>query len=223
MTEISEKEIGAKVLEQFVRDGWDCYPECMMCGARADLVAIRNGLIAIVECKTSLSVSLFDQIIEWRPFANFLYAATPSRKKRRFSITEKHLFQYFGIGHVSIGYIVRVDEARYLRIPKKNAKKVLDHLHPDMKNYVPGSQATDGFSSPWKRTMRTAIEYVRTHPGCTIKDLVAGIEHHYASTASARASLFKWLEKNSRIRVQWGKPPTLFTIGKVRRSRIRAR
>lgn len=220
--EISEREIGKKVLDYWVSEGWDCYPECSFGGARADLVAVRNGLIAFIECKTTMSMALFDQIVDWRAYANFLYVATPSRKMKRFSRIEQHLFKYFGIGHVLVKkFGVFVSDAQYHRIRKREREVVLNVIHPDMKNYVPGSQASDGYSTPWKRTMTQAIAFIKTHPGCTVREVVAGIEHHYASNSGARACLFRWLIEDRRIRFrQEGRATNFYTVGKVKRSEL---
>ena len=66
----TETEVANAVMEHLCAEGWDCYPEVVLPGGRADIVAVRpmpfsNGnTVHIVECKTSWSATLLEQAID---------------------------------------------------------------------------------------------------------------------------------------------------------------
>lgn len=200
--------------------GWDCYPEVSLGdGPRADIVGIRGALTLICECKMSASMALWNQAIRWRSYAHFAYIAFPRRRPHStysVSIVELHLEKYYGITKLTINKegIINSYGLPYLRRPHSRCHDRLRiSIHSDQKRYTPGSQK--GFSSPWRRTMDDAIKWIRQHPGCDIKAIIKGTSHHYASDATARACLHRWLplEKGITVRTEgrkklyeWGRP-----------------
>ena len=58
---ISESDIGAAVMDYLSHDGWNCYPEAQFnsFNQRADIAAVKGGILLIVECKTSCNLALF--------------------------------------------------------------------------------------------------------------------------------------------------------------------
>ncbi len=80
------------------------------------------------------------------------------------------------------------------------AADLIAGLHPDMKRATAGMQARrGGYSTPFSRTIDAAREFVQRNPGCTIKEMVAGISHHYTSDAGARSSLTSWIARFARV------------------------
>ena len=72
--------------------------------------------------------------------------------------------------------------------------KIIARLQPEHETYCAAGAAGGGHWTPFKATCREVLAYVREHPGCTVKDLVAGIRHHYATPSAARAHLPRWIE-----------------------------
>jgi hypothetical protein len=78
--------------------------------------------------------------------------------------------------------------ARWHRV---NARRgaVLALLRDDHK--VMGEPGTNrgGYFTEFRYTMRLVAEWVAAHPGCTVRDAMANVEHHYASDRGARQGL----------------------------------
>lgn len=227
MSDTSEAALAAKVMQWLIDAGWDCYPEAKMVYAkgRADIAAVRGPCLWVVECKKAFTLSLLDQAIEWVGQANMVSIAVPRMKRagglkkseagKRYYEWPQHqshaarLFcQQNGIGIIQVDYdVTAITQPRFFRdrkhhgtgfdFPRRNRLS----LHEDMKKYAPGTTAAEGYSTPWRRTMDEAVEFVAKHPGCSIKELVAGINHHYASHAGARGNLLHWLEAKNEVRL----------------------
>ena len=77
---ISESDVGQRVLQWLSEDGWDCYPEAQFYrgGARADIAAVRNGLLWIIECKTTFGDAVVTQAWKWMETAHFVSVAIPT-------------------------------------------------------------------------------------------------------------------------------------------------
>jgi hypothetical protein len=73
-----ESEIGASVMAWLENMGWDCYPEAQFesYGNRADIAAVRDGLLWVVECKTTACLALIEQAVEWIGYTHYNCAST---------------------------------------------------------------------------------------------------------------------------------------------------
>ncbi len=47
--------------------------------------------------------------------------------------------------------------------------------------------------SPFQETARLVREEVERHPGCSMKQLVEAVDHHYASVASFKCNMAKYI------------------------------
>lgn len=220
---VTEAEVAATALEHFAAGGWDCYPEVSLpWGGRADIVATRpfpfmehRTCVHIIECKTSWSLSLLEQAMQRIAFANYVTIIAPTQIGEFY----ERLCRQHGIGVMK--FARRYEKFRYhLRLPLQidecrsiaprpvrhrrpnlgfGPGRVLDSLHEDMKRYTPGTQASSGYSTPWRRTMDTAAAFVQDNPGCTVNDVLASCEHHYANNSSAKQGFLVWLQKRGDI------------------------
>ncbi len=208
---MKESDIGQTLIKYLRGEGWDCYPEAECgVGGRADIVAVQNRIVWVIECKQAMSLALLDQAHRWIGYVHYVSVALPRYKRMAWSAQQS--LRDHGIGLLTVepynewqGKRAPVDEkiqARFHRDRGGMAKRyVLDKLHDDMKRYLPGGTAQQGYSTPWRRTMDSAREYIAANPGCTVKELIAGINHHYQTTSSARTSLVHWLEQDETVRV----------------------
>jgi len=226
---VSEATLAAQVMEWLEGFGWDCYPEAKMTygTGRADIAAVRGPVLWVIECKKSFTLSVLDQAAKWLENCNQVSIAIPYYKRgggytrneagaingynwpAYQSLAAKLFCRQNGIGVIEVrdSEIREVEPPRFFRdrrnpgtgfdFPRQNRLS----LHPDMKRYAPGTTSDRGYSTPWRRTMDDAVEFVAKHPGCTLADLVAGIPHHYASAAGARGNLLHWLEKKAEVRL----------------------
>ena len=196
---IKETDLAAKVVEWLGAQHWEVYQEVKIKGSIADIVGIQNNLVWIIECKTSLSLSLICQAIEWKRYSHFVSVAAPVNKNR-FSKSrygaEKILKQY-GIGMID----VRMDREE-INIPQTkpalNRKAMSDivkkSLNDNQKTAAPaGSQG--GYWTPFQETSRATTRLVNKYPGISLKDLIEKLSHHYASDKTAKACVRHWIEK----------------------------
>lgn len=206
MRVLTEKEVGSAMVDYLSADGWDCYPEAQFRwgGRRADIAAVRFGKLLIVECKSRLTLTLLDQAAYWTMRAHFVAIATPRARSGTHAIVADFLRRN-GIGQFVAERRGPAYESRPPRLHRSShsqARELIEGLHPDMKRYRPGATAAEGFSTPWRRTMRQARQIITAQPGIGLKPLVDELNHHYASDQSAKSALRKWLEADQTIDVR---------------------
>lgn len=207
----TEAELAGAFMAHLEQLGWDCYPEVSVNrgGSRADIVARKGALIWVIEAKLRFGVDVCDQAKAWIGWAHYISVLVPGGRGERNPVLTDWL-RYRGIG------LIRAEKETYRRpasvefnncVPgrlhrsaHKQAKYIAEHLHPDMKRFAPGTNG--GYSSPWRRTMDASVSYVLQYPGCTLKDIVANIAHHYYSDTTARSCLLKWLEHDKRVEMR---------------------
>ena len=205
---MKETDVAEPIMRWLESQGWDCYPEAQFIrvGTRADIAAVKNRKLWIIEAKTSLSLALINQAYLWTDRAHFVSIGVPAGRRGTPEIARMFLRQH-GIGLLRVdirtGCVFVNSAPRLSRAAHRSAGTLISQLHPDMKRYAPGGVASDGFSTPWRRTMDRVVEFIRRHHGCGLKDVMDGVNHHYASDASARSSIPFWLRESEceRIRV----------------------
>lgn len=74
------------------------YFEVYAGGGRCDIVHKENNIVSIYETKLDLNLSLLEQCINRKPYANFVYAVVPPFKRKFFL---QQLFNDYGIGIIS--------------------------------------------------------------------------------------------------------------------------
>lgn len=206
--------MAAEVMAYMTDEGYDCYPEVECAEGRCDIVGVRpfpfmpqRKCVHIVETKTSWSLDLLEQAVRRKGYAHYVSIAAPTKPNIYFEM----LCQREGIGMIRLhkhGGSELIVEA-YPRVrPRLNRhrpgrvfgpERVLEALHDDQKRYAPGTTSDKGYSTAWRRTMDRAAEYVRAHPGCTARQIVDAVEHHYSRDAGARQGLLLWLPKREDI------------------------
>ncbi len=158
---------------------------------RADMVAVKDGILHVFECKCSFSIKLLEQCYDWvrTKAVNRVSLCVPYSCRSTFSMEVARRFD-LGI-HFWMRQGTILPEVLAPQLPTVDSKvqKMLASLHPDMKNFAPGTTADKGFSTPYNRTIGRVKEFVRQNPKCGLTDILANVEHHYASKSSARTSL----------------------------------
>lgn len=220
---MKESDIGQILVEYLRGEGWDCYPEVDLRVGRADIVAVRDKrFVWVIECKQGMSLALLDQAHRWVGYAHYISVALPRYK--RMAESARIFMRDHGIGMLAVeeyhnrhGERPPVTEeigARFYRDKWGHiGRYVLNSLHEDMKRFMPGGTAQSGYSTPWRRTMDAARLFIKNTPGCSVKELVTGINHHYQSTNAARNSLVHWLEQDSTVRVSRDGPIRFYPAG----------
>lgn len=214
----SEEAMAAAVVA-YLRDlQWEIYQEVQIYSGspRADIVAKQGPVLWVVECKRRLSLDLLGQVFHWRGYAHYVSIATESsrpnpgsHRRRRSYQTDVFLqtvFEDHGIGWLTAD---ARDEGRIQEIHKPKLRRQImgrlgDSLRPEHQTFAPAGNARADYWSPFQQTCRELAIFVAKHPGCSLKDAVAMVDHHYASPASAVSSLRHWLSegKVKGIRVE---------------------
>ncbi len=209
----TEAEVARAVMDFMTEEGWDCYPEALLAyGGRADIVGVRpfpfcdRRCVHIIECKTTWSMSLLEQAIDRLAHAHYVTIAAPT-EPRGFYVG---ICRDYGIGMMRFHRSADLSVNEFERLPPRLVRhkgrapgfgpsRTLGMLHDDMKRYDPCTTSAHGYSSPWRRTMDAAARFVDEHPGCTINELLDGVETHYANRNGARQGLLVWLQKREDV------------------------
>jgi hypothetical protein len=202
----SEAELVSATSKFLIADGWNVYFEVAPWGAgaqRADIIATKDDIITVVECKMSLSLSLLDQCDQWRKYANLVWAAVPGGKRNKFA---HKIADWLGVGIITVGHKHDPSVHRVALSPRMvrdiNTKPISKVLCESQKLTTPG--ASHGFVTPFKTTCDELIARVRSAGGrILVRNAVNGLKHHYKSTSSARSSLITHVERRiiSELRV----------------------
>lgn len=189
----------ARPVVEWLRDlRYEVYQEVSASQGVADIVARQGRLIWVVEAKQKLGLSVIDQARRWLGHAHRVSVAVPKIPARTGAIARDILDRYgIGLFNASGGHGGR---CHHMGTPLHRAvvPGVRDYWDTILADYPPdyceAGSAGGGYWSPFKGTVTAAVRYVSNHPGCTMRELVAGIEHHYNSDKSARSHLPRYID-----------------------------
>lgn len=194
----------AKVIVQYLKDmQWEVYQEVQIAsfGSIADIVAVQNNLIWVLECKLSLGLNVIAQAENWINYSNYVSIVVPPRKNcSKSQHIVKNILEHYGIGQyeVSKGY----DEEKSIVecvAPRLNRKASTDYikrnLREEQKYWAPAGNADKLRYTPFQHTKSQVIRFVGENPKCTFKELILNIKHHYSSDKTAISSLRQWIIK----------------------------
>lgn len=205
-----EEDLAAEVVADLEAQGWTVYQE-VQCGTRADIVATRGPLLWVIECKLSISLELLAQAHDWRGWAHFISIAVEAPKRRgrrrRGSRTAKFVrdtLKAAGIGYLRVGEN-GVEEFLAPRLNRTISSQLRDRLSEEQRTFAKAGNGRNEFWSPYKQTCRRLAIHVRENAGCSLKEAIDSIQHHYASNSSAISSLRHWLAhgKVAGVRLQY--------------------
>lgn len=202
----SEEQFAATVVAWLRDQKWEVYQEVQpeRDGSRADIVAVQNRILWVVETKLNYSLELLWQAKQWLGFAHYVSIAVPygSARSRGRDMTLT-VCKALGVGLLTgrvYGYgidggDVAIEERMAPHLERKiSAHYLRDFLSDRHKDYAPAGNARSLYYTPFKRTCESVLAAVKKTPGITMKELIASIQTHYASEASARSCLAYWIE-----------------------------
>ena len=201
----NETQLAEKVVEYLQNLKWDVYQEVQIFsgGSIADIVAIQNKIVWVIECKLSFSLNLIEQAINHKGYANYISVAVPTtiyRKTWRNSRVGQHILEYYGIGCLQVSphenyYNLGVHESQPPTLYRKALTKYyLNNVCEAHKTFAKAGNAEGNRYTPFKATCDSIKKYLQRNPGCTFKQLIEGINHHYASNSTARGSILQWID-----------------------------
>ncbi len=188
-----EEALAARVVAWLEAQHWEVYQEVQRetYGAVADIVGAVGPLRWVVECKTTLSLALLEQAMLWMGRAHFVSVAFPATSSApRGRAAARRFCDQNGIGMMAVGRSVRV----YTR-PAMCRRKVEWCLVEAQKTYAPAGTASGLHWTPFAETRRQLIDLVAQCPGICLNEAMAKVRHHYASEATARATISHYLRK----------------------------
>lgn len=197
----AETELGPPIVSWLQEQGLKVYQEVDM-GCIADVVGVVGPLVVVVELKLALSFDLLHQARRWRFCAHEVWAAVPAAKRfdgRRMAL---QCFEREGVGVLEVerrgeqvDFVNEVVQPAFTR-SAIGLRYVEDALRPENLTVAKaGSPAKHRSWTPFKLTCDRVREYLATHPGASVGDVVRDVEHHYASPSGARARLHRLIEQ----------------------------
>ena len=194
----SEAELARLVVAWLADQRYEVYQEVQIArgGRVADIVATQGAVTVVVETKRSMTWRLLNQAYAWKPWACLVYCAVPHARGFGYP-AEKVALHALGLGILSVepGGVVREAFPAIFGRPNLHFHNLRAHLREEHKTQVAAGTAGGGYWTPFKRTCNNLREYVGAHPGCSMKEAVTSIDHHYRKPATAKAALCQWLRK----------------------------
>lgn len=171
---------------------YDLYFEVETSSGRVDIVALNNPLRIAYEVKTSFNFKVMEQAIQNRNYFHYSYIAVPYFKCDGF---QRRLCSDYGIGLLvcnTYGFLHSNIEERVKpklnRMPYAAYKEPLEDYY---KRSIPGSSGAEERITPFKITVENILRHVKHYPGCTMKNLISEIQHHYHSDSTAKSSIYQ--------------------------------
>lgn len=208
---MTEAELAAHVVEYLKTYGHEVFQEVEMVNwKRADIVARIQGTRPLwcIETKVTLSWSLMDQVLNRKPYFHRVSIAIPATKD--IADSADRFCALLGIGILSVHSDGRVDEIRKPEFRRRVLDKKVE-LFEEQKDFVAaGTKGT--YFTPFKRTVSLLTRHVKRNPGCTIKEAVQDIDHHYSSPASAKGTLIQRIRQGAitGIEIRGSRPMRLY-------------
>lgn len=198
----SEVELAAAVVEWLRFEQWEVYQEVQLSygDAIADIVAVREPVVWVIETKRSLSLEAIRQAEDWHYHSHLASVAIPVPRSTR-RLAGERICRLLGVGLLMVQpasewHGAHATEAVGSRFHRKALVKGLrGSLHEGHKTFAPAGNANGRRWSPWRETCDRFAKVVASRPGIGLKEAIESIDHHYASEASARSSMSLWLRE----------------------------
>lgn len=228
----------AKVIVSWLEvTNWDVYQEVQLYrgGAIADIVAIRPGVVWVVECKKTLGLDVIEQANEWRKIATGASVAAPIIKRRSKTCREFAIgvCEKFGIGVLiaeskdTCGYYCnrqimetnfdagRVSERSRpvsVAMSKRDADRWKQTLCEQHKTFAEAGNCEGRRWTPYTQTCAALKLFAEQNPGALLSEALAIVPTHYASKSGAMSSLQKWGESGGVRGVRFARDSRGVTI-----------
>ena len=197
---MKETDLAKKIIIYLENCKWNVYQEVQIgTGGRVvDIVAIQNNISWIIEVKLCLSMKLLEQAFNHRYSANYISIAIPNKNVNKVA---DMFMKHYGIGGLKLVNEQyehwQVYEFRAPRLNRKiahysNVRRWINDKH---KYYAEAGNSMGKRWTPFQETCDQIRNFVQKNPGCTLKDLMSNINHHYHSSISARSSISYWIRE----------------------------
>jgi hypothetical protein len=189
-----ETELAALIVSWLVAQHWDVYQEVQFRqqGGVADIVAVRNGIMWIIETKTHYGLDVLQQAATWP--VHYRSVGVPFSRDRDYRVAR----DYYQVGVIQVGKYtdeIREDVKPRLFIKNKDVvKRYLSQLTELHKTFAQAGSQSGHHLTPYKQSMRDIRNFIEANPGCTVKDIFGDLGSlHYSSAASFKGNIIKAL------------------------------
>lgn len=211
LDKISEIELAERVVNWLKEQGWEIYQEVAFMSSKiADIVAIKDNQSWVIECKTSFGLKVLEQAFDWKVFANYVSVAVPYRSIYKSKIANI-ILNDLKIGALLIS-VKGWDESRrveeYLKPIFYDCGKIniIKYLHNEQKTWAQAGSKSGNRYTKFKGTVNQIYEYLKLHPGSTLKEIIKNIHHHYSKDSTAQSAISAWIRngviKNIDIKLE---------------------
>lgn len=185
----TEQDLAAHVVAMLHEMGWEVFQEVETGYGRADIVARRDKIIWVVECKMSFGLSVIEQA--WNYIrggqAHYVSVAVPYGGRKGFC---RDVCRRYGIGVLTVNMKWNVPDVKEEARPSFNRKASGITLKEEHKTWCKAGSACGGHYTPFKGTVQSLVSLVTRHPeGLQFSEAIKKIDHHYSSFATAKTCL----------------------------------
>jgi hypothetical protein len=195
----SEESLAAHVVGWLEQDNWDVYQEVPLqsAGACPDIIAVQGKVTWIIECKLTFGLAVLEQAWGWKLYAHFRSVAVPWPVRNKFACD---VAGQYGIGVITVQScyegVVISQSMKPAFFRRAASHLVLPQLKPGHKTHAQAGTAHGGRYTKFRATCEAIRAAVERDPGITMKELLDRVKTHYASAATARATLPRRIEDN---------------------------
>ena len=193
---MKEVDIGRTLIPSLTDLKFEVYQEVSHHGKIADIVAVYGPVVWVIESKTTLSLALMEQAHRWRSYATYVSVAIPYGKRAKGQEFADCVLRRFGIGLMKVSdnpdlsySVTEIIRPEMNRKPILDLRKVLTDYH---KTYAEAGNSEGRRWTPFQQTCINIEKFVRDNPGCSMKELLDGVDTHYHSVATARCCIARW-------------------------------
>jgi len=195
---IKETDLAAPVVAWLLEQHWNVYQEVEFrrWGGVADIVAERNGIMWIIESKTSYCFAVLEQAMRW-PVHYRSVAVPRSRSGRDYRVAR----DYYQVGVIEVDCrfepkgVYQAIEPKLFVKHRHTVKDYLRQLTELHKTFAVAGSSGGHHLTPYKQTMMTVRDVIERNPGCTIKFLYDTLgSMHYANKVSFHGNVLSALE-----------------------------
>lgn len=199
MNKLSEETIGEAVVDWLSGMPWEVYQEVQprADGPVADIVAVADPVVWIIECKASLTMALMQQALERQGWANYVSIAVPQIVGGDY---RQRTFPYLILREKGIGCIETTPYGSPHEVIKPRLQRgaITRHVRACLteqhKDYAKAGNARGDRLTPFSRTCDSLRDAAIKEPGLLFTEIVEKINHHYASQSAAKSALYGWIK-----------------------------
>lgn len=190
-----ETELAQKVVAWLLEQHWEVYQEVQFSrsGGIADIVALRHGVMWIIESKMSYGFAVLEQASRWVTHLRSVAVPLSKSQSRDYQVARL----YYRVGVLEVSQWSVHEKIKPPMAYRKNHlidlyKSELTELH---KTFAPAGSQSGHHLTPYKQTMLEVRRLIELNQGCTVKFLHDKLGNmHYANRNSFAGNLVKALE-----------------------------